>query len=100
MKLERRQRFGGEHPFVRWTRSPDRRHAGGPKSPRIGYAPPENRMKLWPEEARIAGWFPQHAESITASTFRRQREATTSTTPRPTASTGRPQPTTTRHGVS
>ena len=30
--------------------------ASGPKSPRVGYAPPESRTKPWPKEARSGAW--------------------------------------------
>ena len=32
--------------------------AGGPESPRIGYAPLVNRTKQWATESQIEGWFP------------------------------------------
>lgn len=40
----------------------------GPKSPSIGYAPPEYRMKPWPAEAQIAGWFPALVENMSVHT--------------------------------
>ena len=46
--LQRRVGFGGEHPWFAWTTT-----LRGLKSPRIGYAPPENRMKPWPKEAAM-----------------------------------------------
>ena len=53
-----RRRFGGKHPLFVWTRQSKTTAVIELKSPLIGYAPPEYRMKPWPEEARIAGWFP------------------------------------------
>jgi hypothetical protein len=38
------------------------------KSPSLGYAPPEYRMKPWPTEAQIAGWFPALAENNSVHT--------------------------------
>ena len=62
-----RKRFGGEHLLFVWTRLTDGSEAGGPKSPPVGYAPPEYRMKPWPDEALIAGWFPTFWESSMVS---------------------------------
>ena len=61
----RRIGVGGKHPSTRWTR--DTVVRAGPKSPRVGYAPPESRTKPWPLEARIAGWFPHLRENTKAS---------------------------------
>jgi hypothetical protein len=46
-----RKGFGGEHPFIRWSRRT-------PESPRIGYAPLESQTKRWATESLIEGWFP------------------------------------------
>jgi hypothetical protein len=31
------------------------------ESPRIGHAPPQHRLKRWPDEALMEGWFPQRS---------------------------------------
>src|SRR5262249_34644890 len=78
--LQRRVGNGGKHPFDFWARFTARLQQSEPKSPRLGYAPPECRMKPWPffakeaRMARIAGWFPPFArENNTASMSLRLR---------------------------
>ncbi len=47
-----RKRFGGEHPLSDWTRLTNGMRADGLKSPGIGYAPPQRRLKCDPFWAR------------------------------------------------
>jgi len=47
----RREEVGGEHPPGTWSHPMV-------ESPRKGYAPPQYRMKQWPKEAQMEGWFP------------------------------------------
>jgi hypothetical protein len=46
-----RNGFGGEHPCFTWSTDPVR------ETPRISYAPPQNRKKRWPQKAPMEGWF-------------------------------------------
>ena len=47
-KCPRRERFEGEHPCHSWSQSME--------TPCAGYAPSNNRVKQWPQEAQIEGW--------------------------------------------
>jgi hypothetical protein len=55
-ELQAKDGFGGEHPCSTWSRDPV------PETPRLGYAPPQNRKKRWPEEAPMEGWFSRARE--------------------------------------
>ena len=43
-------KVGGEHPYSSWS------YPQQVESLRIGYAPPNDRLKRWPDEALMEGW--------------------------------------------
>ncbi len=68
-----RVRFEGEYPFEIWP------WAQVTEVPRIGYAPSDYRMKPWPKEVLMEGWFPLAGEPKGLDVVRRANEADSQT---------------------